>query len=271
MRLRDKRFGIAMLLWALAACDDPAPTPDDKEPDVTDEEPTDEADDDTGESVDAGVSPRSDGGRDAGRVVDAGDVDDEMEEMPDGGRRRRDGGAPATTDAAVADAAAPTSPSDAAVPTGAVCAPTASWDPAWAAFEDEVLRLTNEARAAGHNCDAEGNFGGTTPLVMQENLRCAARLFSKDMADNSFFAHEGKDGSTVSSRIKAAGYKTRSTWGENIAMGQTTAAQVVSGWLDSDGHCRNIMSPAFKEIGVGYFPKKNGNRTSPYWTQNFGG
>ncbi|MET0284281.1 MAG: CAP domain-containing protein [Polyangiales bacterium] len=259
-----------MLLWALAACDDPSTTPEDDEmPTFEDEEtPTDEDETDApGETVDA--SRRDAGARDAQVAVRDAEPPEPVDEEPrDGGRRRDAGG----EDAGITDAGtAPPASGDASVPDAPACAATASWDPAWAAFEDEVLRLTNEARAKGHNCDAEGNFGPTTPLVMQANLRCAARLYSKDMADTNNFSHTGKDGSTVSTRIKAAGYTSRRTWGENIAMGQTTAAQVVSGWLDSDGHCRNIMSPAFKEIGVGYFPKKNGNRTSPYWTQNFGG
>ena len=91
------------------------------------------------------------------------------------------------------------------------------------------------------------------------------------MADTDNFAHDGKDGSTVTSRIEAAGYQPASTWGENIALGQTTPAQVVSSWLGSDGHCSNIMNPAYKDIGVGYYPLQASNHTTPYWTQDFGG
>ena len=36
----------------------------------------------------------------------------------------------------------------------------------------------------------------------------------------------------------------------------------INGWLDSDGHCSNIMNPGFTEIGVGFHDY--------YWTQNFG-
>jgi hypothetical protein len=54
------------------------------------------------------------------------------------------------------------------------CEEVADWDPDWAAYEDEVLRLTNQARAAGHDCDREGKFGPTDPLTMNNRLRCAA-------------------------------------------------------------------------------------------------
>jgi uncharacterized protein YkwD len=260
-----------MLLWALGACGE------EDDGSGHDEMPVDEdasqQDEDPITATDAAARDAA-ATRDAARPLDAGALEDPMTEtMPDGGRRHRDAGASdaGAGGAAPHDAALPPPASDAGVPTGEHCAATASWDPAWAAYEDEVLRLSNAARAAGHNCDTEGNFGPTTPLTMNANLRCAARLYSKDMADTGNFSHTGADGSTVTSRIQAAGYKSKRTWGENIALGQQTPADVVQGWLDSDGHCSNIMNPAYKEIGVGYYPKKSGSRTSPYWTQDFGG
>jgi hypothetical protein len=65
------------------------------------------------------------------------------------------------------------------VPDSAHCMPAADWDPAWVMFEDEVLRLSNEYRAMGFNCDTEGEFGPAPPLVTQPNLRCSARLHSQ--------------------------------------------------------------------------------------------
>jgi uncharacterized protein YkwD len=147
------------------------------------------------------------------------------------------------------------------------CAPVADWDPAWVAFEDEVLRLVNENRAMGWNCDAEGEFGPAGPLTTQPNLRCAARLHSQDMDMRDYFAHDNPDGDGPSERMDAAMYMG-GTWGENIAMGQRTPEQVVSGWMESDGHCANIMRPQFTEIGVGFF--QGADRSAFYWTQNFG-
>lgn len=158
------------------------------------------------------------------------------------------------------------------VPDGAYCAAAADWDPAWTAFEEEVLRLTNEARAAGHNCDSEGNFGPADPLMMSPILRCSSRLHSMDMGDKGYFDHTAPDGRDPFDRMADAGYSGRAM-GENIAKGQQTPAEVVQGWLDSDGHCANIMNPSFTEIGVGYWegpPENmffNGNKL---WTQNFG-
>jgi uncharacterized protein YkwD len=96
-------------------------------------------------------------------------------------------------------------------------------------------------------------------------LRCAARVHSKDMAEEGFFSHTNNDGATPWDRIKAAGYSF-STAGENIAAGYPNPQAVVEGWLDSPGHCKNIMSPAFTEIGVGYYA---GGAYDHYWTQAF--
>lgn len=55
---------------------------------------------------------------------------------------------------------------------------------------------------------------------------------------------------TLVSRIEKTGYKY-SAAGENVAMGQSTAQRVMTAWLNSEGHRRNIESKDFDEIGVG--------------------
>ena len=53
------------------------------------------------------------------------------------------------------------------------------------------------------------------------------------------------------------------TAGENIAMGYPTPQSVVDGWMNSEGHRKNILNPAFTVIGVGYVSD------GKYWTQMF--
>jgi uncharacterized protein YkwD len=161
----------------------------------------------------------------------------------------------------------PPVPPGAQVPDGPHCMPVAAWDPTWVQYEEEVLRLTNQARATGHNCDSQGNFGPAPPLAMEAHLRCSARLHSMDMALQGYFDHTSKDGRSPFQRMQQAGY-VGSAMGENIAMGQQTPGQVVAGWLDSDGHCSNIMSPMFTQIGIGYY--SGAGWQSLLWTQNFG-
>jgi hypothetical protein len=181
----------------------------------------------------------------------------------------------AVDDEAVDDEAEPVPMTDggAEVPMTDHCAQVADWDPEWIAWEEEVLLLVNEARATGYNCDTEGEFGSAGALTMNGLLTCSARLHSLDMYERGYFAHESPDGTDPGTRIDATGYLW-STYGENIAQGYTSPQQVVEGWLDSDGHCSNIMNENFTELGVGYYPGDTesggfgGDRH--YWTQNFG-
>jgi uncharacterized protein YkwD len=148
------------------------------------------------------------------------------------------------------------------IPSNAYCSPVANWDSGYADAEEEILRLVNIERARGANCGVEGNFPATHPLVMNGPLRCAARAHSKDMYDRSFFDHINPSNEGPFERIDKTGYNWRAA-GENIAQGYPTPADVMTGWMSSDGHCSNIMTGVFEEIGVGYYDGAN-------WTQTFG-
>lgn len=118
-------------------------------------------------------------------------------------------------------------------------------------YEQEVIRLTNNERAAG----------GCGPLTNNDKLHAAALGHSTDMANNDYFSHTGRDGSSMSDRIDRQGYQWRSL-AENIAAGYRSPEAVVDGWMNSSGHRRNIMNCNLTEIGVGFH--------NYYWTQNFG-
>lgn len=78
-------------------------------------------------------------------------------------------------------------------------------------------------------------------------------------------SHTGPDGSTMTSRVEAAGYSW-SNLGENIARGQADPDAVMNAWMNSPGHRANILNCAFKEIGIGVHKGDGG----PWWTQDFG-
>ncbi|MFO0558856.1 MAG: CAP domain-containing protein [Polyangiales bacterium] len=137
-----------------------------------------------------------------------------------------------------------------------------------ASLEDQVLVIVNQRRAMGANCGGT-MYGPTTPLVMNEQLRAAARGHSLDMGTRNFFDHNSPEGTTPFQRIAAAGY-TGSPQGENIAAGNATAAATMTQWMNSPGHCQNIMNPQYRSIGVGY-ANVAGSRYTHYWTQTFGG
>jgi uncharacterized protein YkwD len=162
----------------------------------------------------------------------------------------------------------PVTPVD--VPATSLCADVADWDPEWVEFEEDVLTLVNESRSRPADCGAEGMFAAAPPLSMDPILRCSSRLHSLDMFDRNFFEHTNPDGVDPFERMQDAGF-VGNAMGENIAQGQVTPAQVMQSWMDSDGHCSNVMSPNFSLIGVGFHPGA-GQRGigSNYWTQNFG-
>jgi uncharacterized protein YkwD len=149
----------------------------------------------------------------------------------------------------------------------AYCDDVVSWPTGWTDFENQVLTLVNQRRAAGATCG--GVYKPPVPAVsLDSRLRCAARKHSKDMGVNNFFSHTGSDGSTPWQRITWAGYAYRYA-GENIAAGYSTPSAVVTGWMNSSGHCNNIMNPNFKHLGVGYY-YHSGSTYGHYWTQDFG-
>ncbi|MDB5044188.1 MAG: hypothetical protein JWQ08_238 [Deinococcus sp.] len=132
-------------------------------------------------------------------------------------------------------------------------------------FAGRVLTLTNAARAQARTCGST-SFPAAAPVAANAQLAQSAQGHAADMAARNYFSHTSQDGRTMAQRITATGYVWR-TIGENIAAGQTTPEAVVSGWLKSEGHCRNIMNASFTELGVGYAA---GGSYGHYWVQDFG-
>ena len=89
------------------------------------------------------------------------------------------------------------------------------------------------------------------------------------MARRDYFDHHSPEGTGPMQRAIAAGYQGGFV-GENIAAGQRSPAEVVQAWIDSPGHCVNLMDPRFRFLGVGYLFDQN-DKFGDYWVQNFGG
>ncbi|MBX8575706.1 CAP domain-containing protein [Pseudomonas cichorii] len=137
----------------------------------------------------------------------------------------------------------------------------------WQAEGQKLLELINTARNQPRQCGTQA-FNATTPLTWNATLATAAEGHTRSMANNSFFDHKGRDGSTPGDRAELAGYIAQQI-GENIAAGQDTTRKVVDGWLASPGHCANLMNPGFRELGAAYAidPKSD---AGIYWTAMFG-
>jgi uncharacterized protein YkwD len=103
-------------------------------------------------------------------------------------------------------------------------------------YELEVIRLTN----------LERNRRGLSSLQPMPEIMKFSRNWSRVQSGSRMHHSRG------------------SGYGENVAVGQETPASVMRAWLNSPGHRRNILSPNYRYIGVGYV-----NNGRPYWTQNF--
>jgi uncharacterized protein YkwD len=132
-------------------------------------------------------------------------------------------------------------------------------------FQAALMSRVNAARSAGASCGSRGSFSATGPLAWSPALATASLVHSDDMVANNFFNHTGSDGSSAGQRITAAGYSW-STWGENIAAGQSTVNSVVDAWMASAGHCANIMNARMRDIGVACVSGGAGNTYRSYWT-----
>jgi uncharacterized protein YkwD len=132
----------------------------------------------------------------------------------------------------------------------------------------EILAAVNAARAVPRTCGTR-DFGAAAPLAWDDAWGAAALAHSRDMAARRHFAHQGSDGSEVATRATRAGYSWKLI-GENIAAGQPTAREAVAGWIESPGHCANLMNPAFTGMGAGYAISRAKMPGFVYWTQVFG-
>lgn len=156
---------------------------------------------------------------------------------------------PATTQP-VAQKPAVTQPAPAPTP-----APAESTNTAVSSYEQKVVELVNVERTKA----------GLPALKLDTAMSDVARMKSKDMATNNYFAHQSPTYGSAGDMLTKFGINW-SAWGENIASGQRTPEAVVTAWMNSSGHRANIMSTNFSRIGVGYVTNANG---TPYWTQMF--
>lgn len=125
----------------------------------------------------------------------------------------------------------------------------------FAAFQQEVLRLVN----------IERNNRGISSLVLNSSLSNVATIKSQDMINKNYFDHNSPTYGSPFDMMKQFGisYKTA---GENIAMGQSTPKEVVTAWMNSEGHRKNILNSSFTDMGVGVAKNSNG---TIYWSQMF--
>ena len=120
------------------------------------------------------------------------------------------------------------------------------------AYEAEVVRLVNAERAKY----------GLSALSLDKGAANAAHVRAKEIVKS--FSHTRPDGRSCFTAASDLGVTYR-TAGENIAYGYSTTAKVVEGWMNSEGHRKNILSASFGKIGVGCYSSGG----VYYWSQFF--
>jgi len=151
------------------------------------------------------------------------------------------------------------------------------------ATKQAYLDVINNARGSQQDCHTEGIKPAVPALLWNDKLYSAAYEHSYDLAESNTASHDGSGTdsdwtgmdlrgkkSTYIERVENNGYAWSSI-GENIAMGTNhdTAQKAIDAWLASDGHCANLMSPNYTEVGMAHYEKAGSDYTH-YWTQEFG-
>jgi uncharacterized protein YkwD len=96
---------------------------------------------------------------------------------------------------------------------------------------------------------------GAARLAWNPRLQGTAESHSTAMDSYNFFAHGG--GGTLVDRVRASGYLAgASSWivGEDLGWGsdgQGTPKATVNRWMASPSHRATMLSPGFRNIGVG--------------------
>ena len=124
--------------------------------------------------------------------------------------------------------------------------------------EWRILQLTNKERVRN----------GLAPMSTSVKLQEACNIRKNEIITK--FAHERPDGRHCQTALTDVGISCN-TSGENIAAGQTSSAEVVKAWMDSEGHRYNILYPEFTHMGAGYGRDTTSVYGSRYWVQIFYG
>lgn len=142
--------------------------------------------------------------------------------------------APTTTSSPSAAPTASAAP-PAAAPTASPAAPAAPAAPVLSAdetFAATLVTLTNEQRAAA----------GLSPLAVSDCATQQAVARAQVLVAENRFEHD-----PLGPILEACGPGSA---GENLALGYRTPADMMAGWMGSEGHRANILR-AYSSIGIG--------------------
>ena len=102
-----------------------------------------------------------------------------------------------------------------------------------------LINLTNKNR----------ELVGIQSLKENQKLNEIAYLKAKDMIEKDYFSHSSPQGNSPWYWFKEGGYDYQVA-GENLAIGFLDSEEVVSAWLNSPSHKKNLLNSNYQETGI---------------------
>lgn len=134
----------------------------------------------------------------------------------------------------------------------------------WSALKSvTVKKAPSEAQQVVSLVNKERKKQGLSAIKSDAKLQEAANIRAKELKNT--FSHTRPNGTDCFTILEEKGI-VYMTAGENIAMGQADANEVMADWMASSGHRANILNGNFGKIGVGYAKDSRGVK---YWVQIF--
>jgi uncharacterized protein YkwD len=122
-----------------------------------------------------------------------------------------------------------------------------------------VVKLSNDVRVKN----------GVGNLDLDPRLSRAAQMKADDMAARGYLAHETPDGRTPWDWIERAGYDFLAA-AENLAVGYPNDAELISAWMESEGHRHNLLNQKYTDVGIGIARGMYKGQDSLFVVQMFG-
>jgi hypothetical protein len=105
------------------------------------------------------------------------------------------------------------------------------------------------------------------PLKLNAQLCEAAQTHAETLAQTGMITHVDAHGRRADYRASEAGYFYHRL-GENLAAGQLTWERALHAWLNSPDHRANLLTPDYRELGIGFAGSATRYRT--VWAQLLG-
>jgi uncharacterized protein YkwD len=131
----------------------------------------------------------------------------------------------------------------------------AIWAGAASAASGSRLGLTTLEQQATDQINALRVSYGLRPLKFSPALFESADTHCEQMLAGGYFGHRSSTGASFASRAESfypVAQATHFAVGENLfwASGPATSSQMIAEWMQSPGHRRNLLNPAWRQIGL---------------------